>query len=99
MQLVLVTVGLLLSGGLAALLTDSLPRVCRTLSVGGAIMGCLVGLVPTLKVMMGRPVESLAIERASSSFDSGFLARSRSEPKTARTLALALSSSSAAGRG
>ncbi|MBP1683921.1 MAG: ehrA-2 [Deltaproteobacteria bacterium] len=59
MLLLLSATGLFVLSGLAALLAQKSDRWCTGLGAGGAVVGCLLGLVPTLPVVVGSPGFSL----------------------------------------
>ena len=49
-----------LTGG-AAFACSKTPRVATALGAGGAALGCLIGLVPTLRILLGGAPESLRL--------------------------------------
>ena len=59
MLLLLLGVGLLLAGGSAALLARRSARWVTFLGVGSAITGCLAGVIPAARVLLGGPPQSL----------------------------------------
>ena len=59
MEVLLVGLGAQLLGGLAALGASRAPRCATGFGVGGAVIGCLLGLIPTFRVLLGGPPESL----------------------------------------
>ena len=50
---IMTAVILLLAGGLLALLTARLPRLSTAFGVGGAVAGCVVGLIQPVRVLAG----------------------------------------------
>lgn len=58
LPLILVAVLLMAAGGLAALLTHRFPRVSAVCGAGGAVAGCLLGLVQPLRVIARGAAES-----------------------------------------
>lgn len=61
MQAMLAAIGILLLSGIVALLASKWPRAATALGAGGAVVGCLVGLVPTLRILLGAAPESLRL--------------------------------------
>jgi formate hydrogenlyase subunit 3/multisubunit Na+/H+ antiporter MnhD subunit len=59
MLLLLAAIGVLLLGGLGALLARHHRRWATLLGVGGAVAGCLIGLAPVLAVLRGHPAQRL----------------------------------------
>lgn len=59
MLLLLSATGLLVLSGLAALLTQKSERWCSRFGAGGAVAGCILGLIPTLPIVAGSPAASL----------------------------------------
>jgi formate hydrogenlyase subunit 3/multisubunit Na+/H+ antiporter MnhD subunit len=59
MDVLLVAISLQLLAGTTALLFSKWPRVATALGAGGALLGCLVGLAPTVRVLLGRTPDSL----------------------------------------
>jgi formate hydrogenlyase subunit 3/multisubunit Na+/H+ antiporter MnhD subunit len=59
MLLLLLATGVFLLGGLAALSVRGSSPWCTRLGVGGAVTGCLVGLLPVAHVLLGHPTLSL----------------------------------------
>jgi formate hydrogenlyase subunit 3/multisubunit Na+/H+ antiporter MnhD subunit len=57
--LLLLGVGLLVGGGSGALLAGRSRRWATLLGVGGAIAGCLAGLIPAGRILLGGPAQSL----------------------------------------
>jgi hydrogenase-4 component B len=55
MDVLLVAISLQVLAGTAAFIFSKWPRVASTLGAGGAVAGCLVGLAPTLRVLLGAP--------------------------------------------
>lgn len=58
MTLLLVAIGILLAGAFAALLASGCPTLATAFGAGGALAGCLVGLVPALRGLVSGGVES-----------------------------------------
>ena len=61
MDVLLVAITLQVLAGTAALLFSKWPRTATALGAGGAVVGCLVGLAPTLRVLLGGTPESLRL--------------------------------------
>jgi hydrogenase-4 component B len=61
MEVLLAAILLQLLAGTAALLSSKWPRAATGLGAGGAALGCLLGLAPTLRVLLGGPPESLRL--------------------------------------
>jgi formate hydrogenlyase subunit 3/multisubunit Na+/H+ antiporter MnhD subunit len=61
MDVLLAATILQLSAGTGALLLSKWPRAATALGAGGAALGCLVGLVPALRVLLGGTPESLCL--------------------------------------
>jgi formate hydrogenlyase subunit 3/multisubunit Na+/H+ antiporter MnhD subunit len=59
MDVLLVAMSLQVLAGTAAFAFSKWPRVATALGAGGAVLGCVVGLVPTLRVLVGGSPESL----------------------------------------
>jgi hydrogenase-4 component B len=59
MDLLLIAVAMQLVSGIAAFACSKAPRLATVLGAGGAVAGCLMGLVPTLRVLLGAAPESL----------------------------------------
>jgi hydrogenase-4 component B len=59
MDVLLVAVVLQVLAGIAAMIFSKWPRVATALGAGGAVLGCLVGLVPALRVLLTGAPESL----------------------------------------
>jgi formate hydrogenlyase subunit 3/multisubunit Na+/H+ antiporter MnhD subunit len=59
MLLLLLALAVLGLGGVAALLAGGSPRLATRLGVGGAVLGGLLGVVPTAAVLLGAPVPSV----------------------------------------
>jgi formate hydrogenlyase subunit 3/multisubunit Na+/H+ antiporter MnhD subunit len=59
MDVLLAAVALLTLAGTAAFVFSKWPRVATLLGAGGAVLGCLAGLAPTLRVLLGGSPESL----------------------------------------
>ena len=60
MDVLLVAIALQMLAGTAALLFSKWPRAATAVGAGGAALGCLVGLAPTLRVLLGGAPESVA---------------------------------------
>lgn len=61
MVLLLVAIGVLCIGGLAAVVAQGSPRWGTLLGVGGAVTGCAVGLIPVVCVLLGQPTQSFRV--------------------------------------
>jgi hydrogenase-4 component B len=61
MEGMLAAVSVLILSGTAALLLSKGPRAATALGAGGAVLGCVVGLVPTLRVLLGAMPQSLRL--------------------------------------
>ena len=61
MLLLLLALGFLVGGGVAALLMQASPRWSTLLGVGGAVAGCGLGLIPAAGILLGQPVRSLRV--------------------------------------
>jgi hydrogenase-4 component B len=61
MDVLLAAILLQLLAGTAALLSSKWPRAATVAGAGGAALGCLLGLAPTLRVLLGGPPESLRL--------------------------------------
>jgi hydrogenase-4 component B len=61
MDVLLAAILIQLLAGTAALLSSKWPRTATVLGAGGAALGCLLGLAPTLRVLLGGPTESLRL--------------------------------------
>jgi len=59
MVLMLLSVAVLVVSGFAALLGLRSARIATCIGVGGAVIGCAIGLIPALGVLLGGEVESL----------------------------------------
>jgi len=59
MDVLLIALGLLVLAGIAAFLSSQSPRLATLLGAGGAVVACLLGLIPTLGVLLGGQPESL----------------------------------------
>ncbi len=59
MDILLIALGLIVLGGLAAAAVGRNPRLATAFGVGGAVTGCVVGLVPVLRVLASGSTESL----------------------------------------
>jgi formate hydrogenlyase subunit 3/multisubunit Na+/H+ antiporter MnhD subunit len=59
MTLLLVALGLVLAGGVLALAANRSPAWSSGLGAGGVAAGCVAGLVPAVRVMLGGSVEPL----------------------------------------
>lgn len=60
-SLVVASVGLIGAGGLAALLTSRWPRWASGVAAGATVIGCGMGLVPSIRVLVGSPAEVLRL--------------------------------------
>jgi hydrogenase-4 component B len=61
MEVLLVAIILLVLAGTAALLFSKWPHAATTLGAGGAVLGCVVGLIPTVRILLGATPESLRL--------------------------------------
>jgi hydrogenase-4 component B len=61
MDILLLAMSLQVLAGTAALLVSKWPRAASFLGAGGAALGCLVGLVPTLRVLLGGTPEAIRL--------------------------------------
>lgn len=61
MDALLAAILLQLLAGTAALFSSKWPRAATGLGAGGTTLGCLLGLAPTLRVLLGGPPESLRL--------------------------------------
>lgn len=61
MDVLLVAITLQVFAGIAAFLLSKWPRAATALGAGGAVLGCLVGLVPVLRVLLSGTPESLRL--------------------------------------
>ena len=61
MEEMLAAVLILVLTGTAALVVWKWPRAATALGAGGAVLGCLLGLVPTLRVLLGGAPQSLRL--------------------------------------
>src|SRR5258708_3120544 len=61
MDVLLVAIALQVLAGTAALLFSKWPRAATALGAGGTVLACLVGLAPTLRVLLGATPESLRL--------------------------------------
>jgi formate hydrogenlyase subunit 3/multisubunit Na+/H+ antiporter MnhD subunit len=61
MDVLLTALALQALAGTAALCLSRSPRAATALGAGGAVAGCLLGLIPTLRVLLGGPPESLRL--------------------------------------
>ena len=59
MVLLLVSIAILVVSGFVALLGQRSARIATGVGVGGAVIGCAVGLIPSLGVLLGSEAESL----------------------------------------
>ncbi|MBI2570101.1 MAG: hypothetical protein HYV63_24125 [Candidatus Schekmanbacteria bacterium] len=59
MTLLLIGVGIMLLGGVSALLASGSPRLPVALGIGGVAGGAILGLIPTLRVLLGGQTDSL----------------------------------------
>src|SRR5260370_34719148 len=55
----LLSVAILVVSGFMALLGQRSARIATGIGVGGAVIGCAIGLIPALGVLLGGEVESL----------------------------------------
>src|SRR5947207_11560240 len=61
MDVLLVAISLQVLAGTAAFLFSKWPRAATALGAGGAALGCLLGLVPTLPILTGDAPERLGL--------------------------------------
>lgn len=61
MDVLLVAISVQLLAGSAALLLSNWPRAATALGAGGAVLGCVLGLAPTLPILLGGIPESLRL--------------------------------------
>jgi hydrogenase-4 component B len=61
MDVLLVAIAVQVLAGSAAFAFSKWPRVATTVGAGGAVLGCLLGLAPTLRVLMSGTPESLRL--------------------------------------
>ena len=59
MTVLLVAIAILVGSGLAALLGQRSARFASGVGVGGAVAGCLVGLFPAIRVLLGGGADSV----------------------------------------
>lgn len=59
MPLLLLSVAILVGSGLAALLGQRSARFATGVGVGGAVAGCLVGLFPAIRILLGGGADSV----------------------------------------
>lgn len=59
MVLLLLSIAILLVSGFVALLGQRSARIATGIGVGGAVIGCAVGLVPSVGVLLGGEIKSL----------------------------------------
>jgi formate hydrogenlyase subunit 3/multisubunit Na+/H+ antiporter MnhD subunit len=59
MEVLLAAIALQVFAGTAAIIFSNRPRVATLLGAGGAVLGCLIGLAPTLLVLSGDTPESV----------------------------------------
>ena len=59
MLLFLLALGLLVGGALGALVAQRSARWATALGVGGAVTGCVAGLIPASRILLGEPSQSL----------------------------------------
>ncbi len=59
MVLLLLSVAILVVSGFVALVGQRSARIATAVGVGGAVIGCAIGLIPSLGVLLGRRAESL----------------------------------------
>ncbi|MFA5865146.1 MAG: proton-conducting transporter membrane subunit [Phycisphaerae bacterium] len=61
MVLELSALAVMVFGGLLALLTYKKPRLCTVFGAGGTVVGCLLGLIPAVKVLLGSQIKTLHV--------------------------------------
>jgi formate hydrogenlyase subunit 3/multisubunit Na+/H+ antiporter MnhD subunit len=61
MDVLLVAIALQVLAGTAAFVFSKWPRAATTVGAGGAVLGCLLGLAPTLRVLLGGEPELLRL--------------------------------------
>jgi len=61
MDVLLVAIALQVLAGTAAFVFSKWPRTATTVGAGGAVFGCLLGLAPTLRVLLGGTPESMRL--------------------------------------
>jgi len=61
MALLVLAIGIVLASGCAALAASPSPRWATRFGVGGVITGSVLGLVPTLSVLLGAPMRALYV--------------------------------------
>lgn len=61
MQAILAALLILVLSGTIALLLSKCPRAATIIGAGGTVLGCLVGLVPTLGILLGASPQSLRV--------------------------------------
>lgn len=61
MEIMLAAIAILILSGTAALLLSRWPRASTAFGAGGAVLGCLVGLFPTLRILLGAAPESIRL--------------------------------------
>jgi len=61
MLMLLAALAVMISGGFLALLTCRKPRLSPFLGVCGVVLGCLMGLVPAVRVLCGGPVQTVRV--------------------------------------
>ncbi len=61
MDVLLSALALQVLGGITAFIFSRMPRVATILGAGSAFTGCLLGLIPTLRVLLGGAPESLRL--------------------------------------
>ena len=59
MVLLLLSVAILVASGFVALLGQRWARMATGVGVGGAVVGCAIGLIPSIGVLLGGKIESL----------------------------------------
>lgn len=62
MSLLLMAVGILLMGGIAALFMNSSPRAATRAGVGGAVAGCALGFFVALRALLGESSDFIRLE-------------------------------------
>ena len=61
MLLLLLAISVLFLAGVAALVAPSAPRWGTIVGAGGAVAGCLAGLIPAVAILLGRPASSFQV--------------------------------------
>jgi hydrogenase-4 component B len=62
MDVLLIAMILLVVCGIAALFVGRFPQLATMIGAGGAVAGCMLGLLPTLQLLLGGPSQSLRLE-------------------------------------